>query len=76
MTSRSGISPQGRLDELDAGGRYRWRRNGEHHHYNPQTVATLQNAAKLNSAKSYHEFSSLVNKESKEKGTLRGLLGP
>ncbi|MBX2821521.1 MAG: glutamate synthase large subunit [Rhodothermaceae bacterium] len=64
----------GTLDELDAGGRYRWRRDGEHHHYNPQTVATLQNAARYNSAKSYTEFSQLSNNDSKRKGTLRGLL--
>ena len=62
------------LNELDAGGRYRWRRDGEHHHYNPQTVANLQNAAKFNSAKSYAEFSALANDESRKKGSLRGLL--
>ena len=64
----------GSLNELDAGGRYRWRRNGEHHHYNPNTVATLQNAAKYNSVKSYEQFSELANSQSKKKGTLRGLL--
>ena len=64
----------GTLDELDAGGRYRWRRDGEHHHYNPETVANLQNAARYNSAKSYSEFSSLANEQSKMQGSLRGLL--
>ena len=68
------VQHPGALNELDSGGRYRWRRNGEHHHYNPDTVATLQNAAKLNSATSYTAFSSLVNTQSKAKGTLRGLL--
>jgi glutamate synthase (NADPH) large chain len=33
-------------DMLDAGGNYQWRRDGEHHQWNPITVARLQHAVR------------------------------
>ncbi|MFK7848060.1 MAG: glutamate synthase large subunit [Rhodothermales bacterium] len=60
--------------DLDAGGRYQWRRDGEHHHLNPLSVAKIQQAVRDNDPKTYDDFSRIVNAESKERGTLRGLL--
>ena len=59
---------------LSAGGRYQWRRDGEHHHFNPLTILHLQHASRTEDAKTYEQFSRLVNEESKRRGTLRGLL--
>src|SRR5262249_38761663 len=39
----------GNLD-LDPGGQYQWRRGGEYHQYNPDTVARLQHAVRATEA--------------------------
>jgi len=61
-------------DRLPVGGVHAWRRDGEHHQWNPDTIATLQHAVRAGGAKSYEEYSRLVNEESNRKATLRGLL--
>ncbi len=53
-------------------GLYAWRRDGEHHHWNPDTIATLQHAVHSGSAETFEEYSRLVNEENARKGTLRG----
>jgi len=60
--------------ELDAGGQYQWRDNGEYHLFNPQTIHKLQIACRLNSKKVFSEYSELVNNQAKNLCTLRGLL--
>ncbi len=60
--------------DLDAGGAYQWRRHGEVHQWNPDTIAKLQYATRANSWKSYQEFSQAVNDQSRQLATLRGLL--
>ncbi|MEN8125941.1 MAG: glutamate synthase large subunit [Bacteroidota bacterium] len=59
--------------KFDVGGDYRWRRNGEKHMFNPTTVAKLQQAVRNNNDKSYQQYSNLINKQSKNLMTLRGL---
>ena len=61
-----------RLD-LEIGGQYRWRRGGEQHMFNPLTVAKLQEAVRQNKPKTYKEYSKLINNQSKQLMTLRGL---
>ncbi len=60
--------------DLDPGGTYQWRRHGEVHQWNPDTIAKLQYATRANSWDSYQEFSRAVNDQSKQLATLRGLL--
>ena len=60
--------------ELDAGGQYQWRDNGEHHLFNPQTIHKLQTACRLGSEKIYREYAELINNQAKNLCTLRGLL--
>jgi len=60
--------------ELDAGGQYQWRADGEQHLFNPQTIHKLQIACRLNSEKVYREYAELLNDRSKTLCTLRGLL--
>ena len=60
--------------ELDPGGAYQWRRHGEVHQWNPETISKLQYATRANSWQSYQEFSRAVNDQSKQLATLRGLL--
>lgn len=60
--------------ELDIGGIYQWRRNGEHHLFNPMSVAKLQQSTRENSQKIYKEYAELINNQSKKLCTLRSLL--
>jgi glutamate synthase (ferredoxin) len=62
----------GNLD-LQIGGEYRWRRNGEKHMFNPLSVAKLQEAVRQNNPETYKEYSELVNNQSKALMTIRGL---
>jgi len=62
----------GTLD-LDFGGEYHYRRDGEAHLWNPQTVARLQHAVRNDDAAAYAEYARAVNEQSRELYTLRGL---
>ncbi|HEY9185530.1 MAG TPA: glutamate synthase large subunit [Salegentibacter sp.] len=59
--------------DLEIGGDYRWRRNGERHLFNPASVAKLQQAVKQNNPKSYQEYSKLINDQNEALMTLRGM---
>jgi glutamate synthase (NADPH) large chain len=59
--------------ELDVGGDYQWRRNGERHMFNPLTVAKLQQSVRQDNPQSYKEFSDMINDQSKKLMTIRGL---
>ena len=61
--------------DLDAGGEYQWRRDGELHLFNPETVFKLQHATRSGQYSVYREYTQLVNDQSRQLGTLRGLLG-
>ncbi len=67
-------SPANLSEELDAGGNYQWRRRGEYHMYNPDTVAKLQQAVRLGSYKLFKEYTRLVDDASRNMATLRSLL--
>jgi glutamate synthase (ferredoxin) len=58
---------------LDAGGHYQYRREGEYHLFNPETVHKLQFACRSGSYKIFKEYSELVNNQSRRLCTLRGL---
>ena len=59
---------------LPVTGLYAWRRDGEHHQWNPDSIALLQHAVRHGGAETYAEFSRLANDESARRATLRGLL--
>jgi glutamate synthase (NADPH/NADH) large chain len=59
---------------LDPGGEYQYRIQGEHHNWNPMTIAKLQHATRSDSYSTFKEFSKLANDESRQQATLRGLL--
>ncbi|NNC34161.1 MAG: glutamate synthase large subunit [Croceitalea sp.] len=59
--------------DLEIGGEYRWRRDGEKHMFNPESIAKLQKAVRNNEPNTYKEYSSLVNEQSKNLMTIRGL---
>jgi glutamate synthase (NADPH) large chain len=64
--------PQGHT--LDTGGQYQYRRGGEYHLFNPQTIHKLQYAVRTGSYKTFKEYSQLVNDQTRTFATLRGLM--
>ena len=65
---------RGREDgELESGGEYQWRRDGEYHLFNPETVFKLQHATRSGRYDIYREYANLVNDQSRKHATLRGL---
>ena len=60
--------------EMGTGGQYQWRRDGEHHMWNPETIANLQHAAATNSSETYQLFAQHIDNENKRLCTIRGLL--
>ena len=59
--------------DLEIGGQYRWRRNGEHHLFNPLSIAKLQDSVRTNKPQKYKEYSEIINNQSKQLMTIRGL---
>jgi glutamate synthase domain-containing protein 2/glutamate synthase domain-containing protein 3 len=59
---------------LDPGGEYQYRVQGEHHNWNPLTIAKLQHATRGDNYSTFKEFSQLANDETRRQSTLRGLL--
>ena len=62
------------LLDLEIGGDYRWRRNGEKHMFNPTTIAKLQQAVRGKNEESYKSYADKINEQNKNLMTLRGLL--
>ena len=60
--------------ELEVGGEYQWRREGEFHLFNPKTVFKLQHATRSKRYGIFKEYSSAVDDQAEKLGTLRGLL--
>ncbi len=60
--------------ELDVGGDYQWRRDGERHLFNPDTIHKLQHAVRTGDYGTYREYAKAVNDQSRERYTIRGLL--
>ena len=59
--------------ELEVGGEYQWRREGEHHLFNPRTVFKLQHATRAKRYEVFKEYSAAVDDQSARLATLRGL---
>jgi glutamate synthase (NADPH/NADH) large chain len=66
---RSGIQA-----DLEGGGEYQWRRDGEFHLFNPDTVFKLQHSTRSGQYSIFKEYSKLVDDQNREHATLRGLL--
>ncbi|SNS10867.1 glutamate synthase (NADH) large subunit [Belliella buryatensis] len=58
---------------LETGGVYQWKRRGEKHLFNPETIHLLQKSTKLNDYALYKKFAEKINVQTKDALTLRGL---
>ncbi|TMI68320.1 MAG: glutamate synthase large subunit [Bacteroidetes bacterium] len=61
------------VDRLPTGGVYQWKRKGEFHLFNPQTIHLLQDSTKRNDYSIFKKYSKLVNDQSEKACTLRSL---
>lgn len=61
------------VDRLPVGGVYQWKRKGEFHLFNPQTIHLLQDATRKNDYNTFKKYSKLVNDQSEKACTLRSL---
>ncbi len=59
--------------ELPVGGEYQWRREGEYHLFNPDTVYKLQHSTRSGRYDVFKEYTHLVDDQSRRLATLRGL---
>ncbi len=64
--------------DLEPGGQYQWRRYGERHAINPESIDQLQKAVRsedpVRGFATFEEFSKTVNESAENASTLRGLL--
>ncbi len=60
--------------ELEVGGEYQWRREGEYHLFNPRTVFKLQHATRSRRYEIFKEYTKEVDEQSTQLATLRGLM--
>ncbi len=72
--------PQESIRRLEVGGVYQWKQRGERHMFNPTSIHLLQQSGRVGEKdldKGYHifkQYSKLINDQSKDALTLRGLL--
>ncbi|MFJ3819705.1 glutamate synthase large subunit [Streptomyces nodosus] len=69
----SGIAPAHRT--LEIGGEYQWRREGEPHLFDPETVFRLQHSTRTGRYDIFKKYTARVNEQSERLMTLRGLFG-
>lgn len=60
--------------DLDLGGEYKWRREGEYHLFNPETIYTLQHSTRTGQYAVFRDYTRKVDDQTKQLATLRGLL--
>jgi glutamate synthase (NADPH/NADH) large chain len=61
-------------ERLPSGGVYQWKRKGEFHLFNPQTIHLLQYSARINDYSIYKKYAKLINDQNENTSTLRSLL--
>jgi glutamate synthase (NADPH/NADH) large chain len=61
------------VDRLAEGGVYQWKRRGEFHLFNPQTIHLLQHSTKMNDYPTFKKYSKTVNDQTDKACTLRSL---
>lgn len=67
------LEAQAQTPLLPEGGSYRFRRNGEHHLWTPDSLSAFRQAVQSNDMEKYREYSRLIDNQSKHRCTLRGL---
>lgn len=61
------------ITTLEVGGQYSWRKDGEYHLFNPETIFKLQVASRTKNYKVFKEYTEIINNQNKNLATIRGL---
>ena len=61
-------------EDLDTAGNYQYRRNGEYHLYNPETIDKLQRSTRTGDYALFKEYTKLINDNETEHATLRSVM--
>ncbi|MGN6402492.1 MAG: glutamate synthase-related protein, partial [Flavisolibacter sp.] len=61
------------IERLPIGGVYEWKRKGEFHLFNPQTIHLLQHSTRMNDYNTFKKYSKLINDQAEKACTLRSL---
>ncbi|MEO1259077.1 MAG: glutamate synthase large subunit [Bacteroidota bacterium] len=69
-TENGGVQPA----DLDVGGLFQWKRKGEYHLFNPQSIHLLQYSTRKNDYKAFKKYTKIINEQGEKACTLRGLL--
>ncbi|MFT3903453.1 MAG: glutamate synthase large subunit [Niabella sp.] len=62
------------VNQLPTGGFYQWKRKGEAHMFNPQTVHLLQHSTRMNDYNTFKKYTRLIDEQSERAITIRSLL--
>jgi glutamate synthase (NADPH/NADH) large chain len=62
------------VERLPVGGIYQWKRKGEFHLFNPQTIHMLQYSTRMNDYSAFKKYSKLVNDQMEKAATLRSMM--
>ena len=70
------ISPEKPIlnQRLEVGGVYQWKRRGEYHLFNPDTIHLLQQSTRRGDYQLFKKYSEKVNDQTTKAATLRGML--
>jgi len=77
LTRHLGAFPGSQEEMLPVGGIYQWRRDGEFHQWNPESIALVQHAVRGHGGEAqekYDEFAAEVNEAAVRRSAIRGLL--
>ncbi|WP_353259159.1 glutamate synthase large subunit [Prochlorothrix hollandica] len=62
------------MHNLEVGGEYQWRKDGERHLFSPESIHALQQAVRLGDYQLYQAYARLINEQDQSLFTLRGML--
>jgi len=61
-------------DELESSGNYQYRKNGEYHLFNPETISRLQRSVRTGNYELFKEYSKSIHENARQQATLRALM--
>ncbi|MHB8337317.1 MAG: glutamate synthase large subunit [Ignavibacteriaceae bacterium] len=73
LRHKNAFNPLSDSNTLESGGLYQYRREGEHHLWNPLTISKLQLGTRNSDYKTFKEYTELINNQNKKRVTLRSL---
>src|SRR5690606_18654678 len=73
VLARHRLAVRQRADRLQEGGVYQWKRKGEKHLFDPETIHLLQHSTRRNDFSLYKKYAERINDQTRHTLTLRGM---